>query len=302
MSIFSDYVDTYSDLEQAYYDSGTSDFESYVDSYEDLLNAYISSGTPDYKAYVQSHSDLENYWAANIRPQGISRVDWGQSHWNSNGQAEGRNLPRAYSQTKEEWGEQHWNSYGQRENREIPTNYPQTKEEWGATHWNEYGKNEARLLPGADQFTVQPNGTITVNTNTIGAQAHSKFQNFANQYNNSDGTNFKQIANALNNLGSEEAEILSNTGVVQNLVNTYYGKVSKWDPTSNKAYQPPMGAFDPTYYMTTGQGQEAFNAAQLKGLPSRFLYFPDENHWVTKPQNSILWQRVFFEWLDYQLN
>jgi len=50
-----------------------------------------------------------------------------------------------------------------------------------------------------------------------------------------------------------------------------------------------------------GQGQEAFNAAQLKGLPSRFLYFPDENHWVTKPQNSILWQRVFFEWLDYQL-
>lgn len=50
-----------------------------------------------------------------------------------------------------------------------------------------------------------------------------------------------------------------------------------------------------------GQGQEAFNAAQLKGLQSRFLYFPDENHWVTKPQNSILWQRVFFEWLDYQL-
>jgi len=259
MSIFSDYVDTYSDLEQAYYNSGISDFESYVDSYGDLLNAYISSGTPDYKAYVQSHSDLENYWAANIRPKGISRVDWGQSHWNSNGQAEGRNLPRAYSQTKEEWGEQHWNSYGQRENREIPTNYPQTKEEWGATHWNKYGKNEARLLPGVDQFTIQPNGTITVNTNTIGAQAHSKFQNFANQYNNSDGTNFKQIANALNNLGSKEAEILSNTGVVQNLVNTYYGKVSKWNPTSNKAYQPPMGAFDPTYYMTTEQGQKAFD-------------------------------------------
>lgn len=50
-----------------------------------------------------------------------------------------------------------------------------------------------------------------------------------------------------------------------------------------------------------GQGMEAFNAAQLKGLNSRFLYFPDENHWVTKPQNSVLWQRVFFEWLDYHL-
>jgi dipeptidyl aminopeptidase/acylaminoacyl peptidase len=43
---------------------------------------------------------------------------------------------------------------------------------------------------------------------------------------------------------------------------------------------------------------EAFTAAQLKGLQSRFLYFPDENHWVTKPQNSVLWQRVYFEWLD----
>lgn len=50
-----------------------------------------------------------------------------------------------------------------------------------------------------------------------------------------------------------------------------------------------------------GQGMEAFNAAQLKGIQSRFLYFPDENHWVTKPQNSVLWQRIFFEWLDYHL-
>ena len=49
------------------------------------------------------------------------------------------------------------------------------------------------------------------------------------------------------------------------------------------------------------QGMEAFTAAQLKGIPSRFLYFPDEGHWVTKPQNSLLWQRVFFEWLDQYL-
>lgn len=49
------------------------------------------------------------------------------------------------------------------------------------------------------------------------------------------------------------------------------------------------------------QGMEAFNAAQLKGLKSKFLCFPDENHWVTKPQNSIVWQRVFFDWLDSTL-
>lgn len=50
-----------------------------------------------------------------------------------------------------------------------------------------------------------------------------------------------------------------------------------------------------------GQGQQAFQAAQLKGIKSRFLYFPDENHWVTKPQNGLLWQREFFGWLKETL-
>jgi dipeptidyl aminopeptidase/acylaminoacyl peptidase len=49
------------------------------------------------------------------------------------------------------------------------------------------------------------------------------------------------------------------------------------------------------------QGIEAFTAAQSRSIPSKFLYFPDENHWVTKPQNSVMWQRVFFEWLDTYL-
>ncbi|MBX3420387.1 MAG: S9 family peptidase [Pirellulaceae bacterium] len=45
------------------------------------------------------------------------------------------------------------------------------------------------------------------------------------------------------------------------------------------------------------QGIEAFTAAQVQGVPSRFLYFPEEGHWVIKPQNSVLWGRVFFDWL-----
>jgi len=49
------------------------------------------------------------------------------------------------------------------------------------------------------------------------------------------------------------------------------------------------------------QGMEAFTAAQLKGIPSRFLYFEDEGHWVNKPQNSVVWNRVFFDWLDTYL-
>jgi dipeptidyl aminopeptidase/acylaminoacyl peptidase len=46
------------------------------------------------------------------------------------------------------------------------------------------------------------------------------------------------------------------------------------------------------------QGMAAFNSAQILGVPSKFLIFPDENHWVLKPQNGILWQREFFGWLD----
>jgi len=46
------------------------------------------------------------------------------------------------------------------------------------------------------------------------------------------------------------------------------------------------------------QGMTAFNAAVIKGVPAEFLLFPDENHWVLKPQNGILWQRTFFNWLD----
>lgn len=49
------------------------------------------------------------------------------------------------------------------------------------------------------------------------------------------------------------------------------------------------------------EGMQAFQAAQLKNIPSRFLYFPEEGHWVSKPQDGILWQRVYFEWLDRYL-
>jgi dipeptidyl aminopeptidase/acylaminoacyl peptidase len=46
------------------------------------------------------------------------------------------------------------------------------------------------------------------------------------------------------------------------------------------------------------QGLGAFTAAQAQGVPSRFLYFPGEGHWVLRPQNGVLWSRVFFDWLD----
>ncbi|MBQ2494594.1 MAG: S9 family peptidase, partial [Prevotella sp.] len=52
------------------------------------------------------------------------------------------------------------------------------------------------------------------------------------------------------------------------------------------------------YRINANQGFGAFNAAKLKGIPAELLLFPDENHWVLKPQNGILWQRTFFNWLN----
>lgn len=55
------------------------------------------------------------------------------------------------------------------------------------------------------------------------------------------------------------------------------------------------------YRVPIGQGQEAFQAAQLRGIKSRFMFFPEENHWVLKPQNALVWQNEFYKWLKETL-
>jgi dipeptidyl aminopeptidase/acylaminoacyl peptidase len=52
------------------------------------------------------------------------------------------------------------------------------------------------------------------------------------------------------------------------------------------------------YRINATQGMSAFNAARMRGIEAELLIFPDENHWVLKPQNGILWQRTYFDWLD----
>jgi len=71
--------------------------------------------------------------------------------------------------------------------------------------------------------------------------------------------------------------------------------VDKWDTPimiiqGGKDYRVPIG-----------QGLEAFQAAQLHGIKSRLLYFPDENHWVLNPQNSVIWHTEFYKWLNETL-
>ena len=55
---------------------------------------------------------------------------------------------------------------------------------------------------------------------------------------------------------------------------------------------------DKDYRVPMDQGIGVFTALQRKGIESQFLRFPDENHWVLKPQNSMQWHRTVFEWLE----
>jgi dipeptidyl aminopeptidase/acylaminoacyl peptidase len=71
--------------------------------------------------------------------------------------------------------------------------------------------------------------------------------------------------------------------------------VDKW----NKPIMVIQGGID--FRVPYEQGQEAFQVAKLKGLKTKFLYFPNENHWVLHPQNGLVWQREFFDWLKETL-
>lgn len=68
--------------------------------------------------------------------------------------------------------------------------------------------------------------------------------------------------------------------------------VDKWDTPILITH----GEYD--FRILASQGMMAFNAAKLRGIPAEMLIFPDENHWILKPQNAVMWQRVFFRWLD----
>lgn len=68
--------------------------------------------------------------------------------------------------------------------------------------------------------------------------------------------------------------------------------VDRWDTPILVTH----GEYD--FRILASQGMMAFNAARLRGVPAEMLIFPDENHWILKPQNAVMWQRVFFRWLD----
>jgi dipeptidyl aminopeptidase/acylaminoacyl peptidase len=75
----------------------------------------------------------------------------------------------------------------------------------------------------------------------------------------------------------------------------------QWDPsrfTRNWSTPQLVIHSDLDYRLTISEGLAAFNVLQARGVKSQFLTFPDENHWVLKPENSLMWHKVVFNWIN----
>lgn len=83
-----------------------------------------------------------------------------------------------------------------------------------------------------------------------------------------------------------------NAAAMRTFANSPHRFVDRWDTPIMISH----GEYD--YRILSSQGEMAFNAAKLRGIPAEMVIFPDENHWILKPQNAVLWQRLFFRWFD----
>ena len=87
----------------------------------------------------------------------------------------------------------------------------------------------------------------------------------------------------------------SNKTAQRSFANSPHQFVDKWDTPIMVTH----GELD--FRILASQGMMAFNAAQLRDIPSRLLIYPNENHWILQPQNAVLFQREFFKWFDQWL-
>ena len=83
-----------------------------------------------------------------------------------------------------------------------------------------------------------------------------------------------------------------NAAAQRTFANSPHRLVDRWDTPIMVSH----GELD--YRILASQGMAAFNAAKLRGIPAEMVIYPDENHWILKPQNAVLWQRLFFRWFD----
>lgn len=105
----------------------------------------------------------------------------------------------------------------------------------------------------------------------------------------------------LNSMGGETEELWFSTWEFKGFPWQSPDVYAKWSPSSSAAnFKTPTlvihGELD--YRVPTGQGLQLFTALQAQKVPSKLLLFPDEGHWVLKPQNSLLWYQTFLDWIE----
>ena len=120
--------------------------------------------------------------------------------------------------------------------------------------------------------------------------AHNGMFNFEQQYLETEEMWFENWE-----IGGPYWERDNNPKIKKGFANSPHLFVGEW----NSPICVIHSEFD--FRIVASQGMAAYNAAQLRRIPSRYLYFPDETHWVLKPQNSLLWYRNFIDWFDTYL-
>ena len=143
-----------------------------------------------------------------------------------------------------------------------------------------------RLNSGTDKYEGEISITFKEGLNTKDFIAHDGMFNLEQQYLETEEMWFVNW-----DLGGAYWE-KDNAVAQRSYANSPHLFVDKWDTPILVIH----GEKD--YRILASQGMAAFNAAVLRGVPAQMLIFPDENHWVLQPQNGILWQRTFYEWLD----
>ena len=253
-NVYAGYIDLYRDKTDQYnnwlYDNSNIHWSRYVDANADLLAAY--------QAEIERVSPAPEKWA------------WGADHYqNRGGNREARILPKVVHQPNLN-AREHWVTINvqAQDGGTVPQD-DRVKAEFGYTDWEvKEAKREDRVLPGPkfiidSENNIQPQLRIGGVT-TVGGRLGDVYRNLANRINNAGPEDYKRIMESVGGLFPAEAfsDLVDNggdlygggLGVISSVLTT---KIPVWDRVRLGA-QPPVGAFDPTYYSTeTETGREA---------------------------------------------
>jgi hypothetical protein len=272
--IYADYIDLYSDKTQQY-------------------NQWLGdSSNIHWSQYVDSNSDLGPAWVAETASSGpypgMSKWDWGYQHYQKNGKTETRIIPKVVNTNgmKNEpgaGGRSDYTTIAVSQVNGTPQSDANVKSQFGYDKWErtqydgsgksyKADKTSSRILPGT-KFSIDSSGNLKVlsaagGIQTIGDEAQTTYNDLATKINKAKPEDYKALMeNVDNSLDSTQFADLTNSANYASSFNYAGGlsllsealktKIGIWDPSKQGA-NPPVGAFDPSYYTTqTESGKTA---------------------------------------------